>query len=376
MDSESIEKGYNSTWFGQTVWPMNVPEQISGFLEEEGGIEVLLHPDSTLTINRLDQRGRSEIFFRSQPIQPTGKGEILIVADWDGDFGAMKVSGVRLSPYSESAQAVKVPVRPHPPEPGPAIDAPDIEQLCLTWIDNRKAKFTAPNILQGRREKTIQEQARELSESLQLLDAFNEYSKTDAVYLSPLATLLRALVSWRLDRKREALSSPLLFRLASKIDLPLPVNARDPDLTAPPKLVIPASSLRPRNEPVFDQVPVGYSVMDIQEYLLQTAVTTLAPAADGSLVPTDMSRRDLIRDYANTLGIAHFDEDWPEVTYITKRQITGNRELCAYYLLKIADHVAELGHWVLEKLQCVGSSICHFDRTGQVCCRIALTSEG
>ncbi len=115
---------------------------------------------------------------------------------------------------------------------------------------------------------------------------------------------MRASVYWPpgRDAKPDSQWNPLLLRMASLADLPLPVYR----ISDKPKTQIVAEAimhLQTTNGPRIERMFATDEICDLQESLL-TTVIRLGPSP-GRL----NSGLELIRDMAHTIGAAHCDED-------------------------------------------------------------------
>ena len=87
-------------------------------------------------------------------------------------------------------------------------------------------KFAVPSLRTGRIPKTLQEQASDLLIAVNNLKVFELVRTQQRTHLvGYLAAELRSLVFWVQDDQRDGGYNPLLLRMASKADLPLPVFA-------------------------------------------------------------------------------------------------------------------------------------------------------
>jgi hypothetical protein len=162
-----------------------------------------------------------------------------------------------------------------------------------------------------------------------------------------LAAELRALLYWRNDAARDNTYSPLLLRLASKADLPLPVFAMPWPDPAAPDIVTQADHRMRSLAPSLIQSAPAEQLMDLQEWLLQPVLTVRDPSGGPGLV---LTARDVISETANCLGSAHYDEDISDVLAEMRRTILFNASLLVRSHWTLAGTVAELATWVLSEL--------------------------
>ena len=118
--------------------------------------------------------------------------------------------------------------------------ASDAITACQPWIDNRRAKFAAskpPRL--GRKVKSIEDEAQDLRNSSASMNHFlQEISNGNDFLIGALAAEMRATIYWPngRDDKPDDQWNPLLLRMASKANLPLPVYCV-PDRVAEPPIV-------------------------------------------------------------------------------------------------------------------------------------------
>lgn len=229
-----------------------------------------------------------------------------------------------------------------------SVDDPDSASACQTWIQNRRAKFGSPQPQRrNRRPKTIQEQARDLFASIQRLRHLQQLTLAGNIHLlGTLAGEMRASVYWRKgsDAKPDSQWNPLLLRMASLADLPLPVY-RTPHITAPPILDEAVLHLTPSHAPRIERVFTTDQICDLQESLL-TTVIRLGPAP-GRV----SSALELITEMAHTMGAAHYDNDASEFLDVLQTMKSEDADQATLLICQIADTLAGLSDWVLSELK-------------------------
>ena len=189
-------------------------------------IDLRAHPDGhfSLRIARTDGSLLHGIEF--QRVQFVGKGFCHICVAWQPSSVSLYSNAQPLGPYLSGRCALTIQLRSSPaPAQAASIDHPDSAKACQTWMQNRQRKFSTQPVKAGRRLKTLAEQAKDL-----FIASNNLESIANAIQLNQqkhlighLAAELRALTYWTKDNTREGSYNPLLLRMASKANLPLPV---------------------------------------------------------------------------------------------------------------------------------------------------------
>jgi len=163
---------------------------------------------------------------------------------------------------------------------GISIDDPNAVAACQKWIQNRKSKFGSPKTTPSsdRRLKTTDEQADDLRASIDRLRHLQREVLAGHKYLlGTLAGEMRASVYWPKgrDNQRDTNYNPLLLRMASIADLPLPVysvpNTQPPPTSPtmpPPVLNYEPGAVAPRINRTFGTDEIS----DLQEVLVSTVL--------------------------------------------------------------------------------------------------------
>jgi hypothetical protein len=188
-------------------------------------VEILARADGRLSFLVMDESGAESYAFVSQPITFASGGIVILGARGDVANGpSMWIDTFCLLPDAPGLPNVTFFPQQFPTGPD-SILHPLASAQCKKWIDNRRAKFTTPkNLRLGRRKKTTKEQSDELRKSIGLMKDFcRQMAEGKSESLGNLATEIRALIFWKKDDVADNSYDPLLLRMASKADLPLPV---------------------------------------------------------------------------------------------------------------------------------------------------------
>ncbi len=269
----------------------------------------------------------------------------IVAFQWTIDTIDFSINGQSLEPFSKNSPAFVVVSQPLPADPL-SINHPDAQSACRDNIGWRKQRFPQSQKPQSnRRMKSDAEQVEDLRRALASLRAILDRMRAGDLFLAGhLVTEIRALIYWYKDK--DWAYNPLLLRMASKAELPLPVYAFA-DETWPTNLPIPDIHLL-GNPPTIVKVSPNQDLMDLQLWMSKTAVRL--NDTTGTETGRQMTNADFISEVANTLGCAHYDEDTSE--FSDEMLKTGMDSALFYrYLVEIGGVVSDLSEWVLLKLQ-------------------------
>jgi hypothetical protein len=157
--------------------------------------------------------------------------------------------------------------------------------------------------------------------------------------IPPLAAQLRVMIYWPNDRRTW---NPLLYRLANKRSLPLPVFSFPDDPNKP--LVVKQAAYHAENlSPSISRRAPAEVVMDLQEYMRSTVQTIRTPEGEKRLLI-----EETLGLTANTLGAAHNDEIIELSIDLLRMQIALNANLLHRVIIGLAETVAALGRYVIH----------------------------
>jgi hypothetical protein len=345
MSSTDQGTGY-FVWDPPRPWP---PMDVRSLVRSPAGdcsICISGHPDGHLDLIVSRSDGTPVCAIASERLAFSGAGVVLVTVRWQGPNCTLFINSRELDAYQPDAPPRVFQTSDFAPGPL-SIDHPDGAAACHEWIENRKAKFSSTGqVRRNRRSKELQEQAHDLRDALAALSYVLEGVKGGKLYLrGHLAAELRALVYWQNDTQRENSYNPLLLRLASKEDLPLPMYAmREPGIDAP--AVLHEADLHFTGSfPEVIQTAPGQELMDLQEWLLTPVVIDRSSGTARTI-----SQKELISECANTLGSSHYDEDTSEFVDLLKHSSAGAMDVFTGGLMKAAGIVVFMGQWVLAEL--------------------------
>jgi hypothetical protein len=340
------------------VWPQ--PSKFSlinpVLLKELKGfavVHLVAHPDGhiTLKIDRPDGSPLHDI--ELQRVHLVGQGVCHVLISWNQSYACIYMDAKLLGPYKLEDPALKIELRGIViGTSSPSIDHPDATNACQIWIQNRQRKFSAPNLRTGRRLKTISEQARDLFIAVNNLRTIASAIHTNGQkhLIGYLAAELRALVFWSKDDGRDGGYNPLLLRMASKGDLPLPVFAWKNMFSGKVSVLNKANFHMPQLSATIEKTSNDQILMDFQEWLKEDF--TVFRMDVGTLGQTErrLPLKEIIAETANSLGVAHYDEDISETVSTMSDTVFAQIDLLARCLCQTAILTADLGIWVLSKL--------------------------
>lgn len=280
--------------------------------------------------------------FLSQPIRYLGDASGLFTLVWDSAPDSVKL-GVNGIALSQDAQEVIIPSR-HADTSVLSITSPDVHAACNSWIEKRKAKFSKPvSPFPGQRMKTINEEADDLRDCLNAMtDLLNWVNAGNLYHLPGLTGKLRALTYWKKDISRDSSYDPLLFRMAAKADLPLPVYL-PPIVPIPPIVASADEHLIPRVPRLTRSFPAE-EVGDFQDWLTR-AVIKIAKLGPGP-VPV----KEFLARVSVTIGDSHFDPQVNLYVEVMRQMQLHKGNQLTTFMCQMVETSTSLGRWVLSEL--------------------------
>lgn len=175
-----------------------------------------------------------------------------------------------------------------------------------------------------------------------LADLTNRVRAGETRFVGHLAAALRALVYWN-ERKT---MDPLLLRLAARIDASLPIyTLRDVAMPHQDGLV---SDVNPGLPSILRRLPTQ-TISDIQDWL-ESIVFSYRPTGSDATELRRLSAKDAIAGVADTLGVAHYDQDVP-IDVETLSQFYGpHTDALTHVLLSAASVVVPLSLYLQDRL--------------------------
>jgi hypothetical protein len=304
---------------------------------------------TALTDGRLNLTALSpKISFTSQPIdiRSIKPRWVFLTITWGPSTVNLRINGQDLHEDSPGSSTLLLPSRPPVPDER-SLDDPNASTKCQKWIQNRKSMFSGSKTPRtGRRLKTLQEEADDLSNSMRRLRHLNQQITAGHTYLlGTLAGEMRASVYWPIGRDAQPSQSynPILLRMANVAELPLPVyfKPRGPVPAALRTAVTHLTADPPRLHREFG----NDDVCDLQESLVQTTIRL--GAAPGRTIKA----LELIKELAHTMGASHYDEDASEFLDILHAVRISDTDKATLLMCQIAETLVSLSEWVLSELK-------------------------
>ena len=199
--------------------------QIPSHAGLDNSVDSVAHPDGHISVrvSRADGSLVHESDF--QRVKFVGHGSCPVALTWTPSRASVYLDARPLGSYDPEGRPLEIQLS-GALTPGPnSVDHPDSIVVCQSWIDNRQKKFASRPPRDGRRTKTPLEQSQSLYDAARNLQAIETLIRVEGrrEMIGHLAGDLRSLVYWEKDDKFDRSYNPLLFRMASKANLPLPV---------------------------------------------------------------------------------------------------------------------------------------------------------
>lgn len=229
-----------------------------------------------------------------------------------------------------------------------SINDPNVATACQEWVQNRQSKFSVPQTPRAdRRLKTVNEQGNDLVASIYRLRHLREQILVgNSFLLGTLAGEMRASVYWPKGResKPDHNWNPLLLRMASLAELPLPVYSM-PDIPEPQIIKETIIHLTGASAPRIERMFATDQVCDLQQSLLST-VLRLGPFPGRTITGLQ-----LIKELAHTMGAAHYDEDVSSFIDVMHNIRASDGDQAVSFMCQTAETLASLSEWVFSELK-------------------------
>jgi hypothetical protein len=323
-------------------WP--VPRDFIVFHKptEHGAAEIKANPDARLILTVYAANGSTVLHtFRSCPLTIVGDGLVILSAQWGLGICSLRINQSAIE--QEGNTVTEIFATQRLPKQDLSINHADAATVCANWVQRRQAKFAVRPRLRRARYKTIQEESADLHRALLCLEDLRiQLIGGKAHLLGLLAAELRALTYWQKDDSPDHGYNPLLLRMASKADLPLPVYGMK-DFTRPPG---PQASIHLSGDVAkLRRAFATEELVDLQHWMKRILFEIDLPPV------TAMTAKELISETANSLGASHYDEDVSAFVSALREMTAGDRNALLRLLCDLAETVGALGEWVLSELK-------------------------
>lgn len=339
-----------------TVWfpfPWPPPDSVTIYSGEHDGLKIVIvaRTDGRLAITVYDGAGAVVTGFVSQPIIVYGIYPAMFLATWSPSGCTLMVKEQRLLSDLPGLPPFEV----MPPRSATfgqrSIDDPTAVKACDKWIQNRKSKFAVVKAPRpNRRPKLIEEEGDDLRNSTAHMKHILQHMETGETYLlGALAGEMRACVYWPRGRDSQPDDqwNPLLLRMASKADLPLPVYSVPHDEAEETTPLLQEAVMSVIPDPArIERIYIGDRICDLQEALVDTMLR-IGPAPTGR---TNIAI-ELIKELAHTTGAAHYDRDASEFIDVMRKIIGFDVDQVTRFMCHTAATLVSLSEWVLSELK-------------------------
>jgi hypothetical protein len=322
------------------------PERLCDYI-----VRLDVHADGHLSLSVRHPDRSPLISAEFQKVQVRGFGNLFLIANWTTHSASLDINDLELGPYHGDGEPIIIEISPPPGLPG-SLDHPESIRVCSDWMQKRAQKFASSKVRSGRRQKSDEEQARELADAIENLrslvaDIRNEHELN---LLGHLAAELRALLYWKQDDQADWSYNPLILRMASKASLPLPVYAiRGSHRPLPP--VHQNASLHIEGFAAgLHRTAPGQELMDVQAWLDERVVTLRVRPPEVEEVVYHFSIRERVLETATTMGGGHYDPDVSLGISALRGQILIDIDAVSRVLCAVGTLTAELGDYVLSQL--------------------------
>jgi len=339
-------------------WPVPIRQLLWSTKHESRSIQIHASPTGGLLLDVLDD-GRPSVSFESQPIIVRGAGFALLSITWKETSTSLRLNGEEVLPsIMAGGRSHEVSTTDHIPALEPAFLHADARALCEPWVAWRKTRYGVAKTVAkpNRRLKSEAEQFEELRMSNRCLtDLAGAVANGNAHLTGHLATELRALLYWR-DSKASSYS-PLLIRLAGRLNLPLPIY-QIPEGSPVPDIVLEASFRVRSGEPSLIKDIPSKELVDIQEWLRRVVIDVdfSEQLADGVAAHRlSLTGKEVILDMATTRGSAHYDEDVPKALEALYSMHGPERDQLTRFLLETANITRALNEYIIGSAEGRGS---------------------
>jgi len=281
-------------------WPL--PQMATMFSTETSDskqLRVVAYTDGHLEVV-LDRPGSEALRRHFQMLSVPANNLVLLSVVGEQHQIRLAINDVDLLSLADAdGEAFEISEHESPP-PELSIGHPDALSQCKTAIDARLHRFDSKaafvDKVHARRPKTLVEQTTDLAGAVSRLDEFITRIRRGDLHFAPAAAAeIRSLAYWP---NNSPTWNPLLFRIASSTNAPLPVFAI-PSTSLP---LEPAAHFQVGG-PSLERRNKGDELIDLEQYLAEPVATYRV----GAEVRT-LSAGEAIALAANTAGSAHYDD--------------------------------------------------------------------
>lgn len=321
----------------ESEWPVNQPVLLADNCQENARIKLIGLPLGHFKVE-IQRESYSPLYFISQRVCFINKPRFVLCISWN-EYGInLRINGIILNSFIDnSIQTIEC--KQVVSEDKLSWEEVDATRKCREWIDWRIHRYSQPKLAAklGRRISTFQEQVNQLVESCnELKEQLASVQKGQLRGIQIILPALRALLFWP---DKSGPYNPLLIRIAGVLQVPLPVYALPSEQNEEFKQLISKAVLQiSNNKPSIIQKMPNQVLMDFQEWLhLETFV----------LNEKSYRMKDVIFEAANTMSIAHFDDDIPlQIDFLKNNTFFGFDGL-AIFVISVTETTIALAEYLV-----------------------------
>ena len=333
-------------------WPLKTIKTL--FSTNQGKTLIRLDGYSDGHLRAIIKNEKINYSFESQPLRIEGIGDVILLLTWkDSEIKIYINGGNPLKPFDPSNldyRAIKLKSLFSTEDPI-SIAHPQAKEICKKWIDWRRGKFINPPKVaeENKRLKTEIEETQELVNAIKslkiLLILFQEGNKS---LLGQISSQLKSLIYW--DENEN--TNSLLFRLASRKEIPLPVYAFNLDPSEGPPILSEAVIIQEPTIPTFKKNFPKQELMDFQSWLdspiqIEEVDKGKSDLKNGRL----LSPKEIIHEATVVHGVGYRNEDVSQsFDQFRQTKIMGD-DLLAQFLISISQVTIVFGEFIIQNLK-------------------------
>ena len=308
-------------------WPVKSNQEHDKFVHKQKDLVLILTFCNEGNIHIKIISHQTTMTYTSQVIEFSNAKRAIISICWEDTIFKVLINGEELKNSNDKSIFI-IDSKPELNIPLPSLDSTMVKEGCKKWTEWRKDKFLnkKKEPKKGRRLVSIEEEITSLSTAIKDLNQILQSRELiDSNSLQSIFPILRSLLFWTNGKKSNY--NPLLYRLAGKLSLSLPIYAFPND--HPFNNNNHHLLLTYNHASLTKQFP-SQVIMDFQEWLNSNLIIERDD--------TPFILKDLIIEGANTRSYGHFDEDVP-----IKLDILNDSQFKNFpIILSIIGHVSEI----------------------------------
>jgi hypothetical protein len=279
----------------------------------------------------------------TQPLQVLGAGAVVFAVRWSSGQVRVNINNTEVFSWNEAPANVLVIQSGSTGDAELSLGHIDARTVCADKMRRRAAHLVPGTVRQGHRLVTPTEDRTRLERSLRATREYAAAVRHGADHHLPtLRNSLRELVHWKFNAGKPSRSyRPLLLRVATRLDRPLPIFAL-PRGTNPPSILAEATlhlELGPMG--VARTLPTQV-LMDLEDWLDRVIYIRRDTGEEFTAGP-------LLATAANKLGGSHSDPEIPLSLDDLEASRVFDQSLLTRLVLDLSDAVVSLGGDLLSE---------------------------